>query len=246
MSIAAAAACSSPQPDTSIATQKCDLAEPPPALAFMTSLPIYWPTDFFSVDVKETAIPWQRAVLERCNTLVPIDTLSKDEAGFDPLAGHDRLAIIQPRGLSPLDNVALDDWVRRGGQLLLVLDPMLTGDYDFPLGDPARPVDTALIPPVVERWGLEVSFDDGQVPEPRSEVIGAASVPVLMAGVISRLESTDKRCGIFGNGVVASCQIGKGWVTIVADAAVFEHRAEGGENETSPLLHLLYYSFQHY
>ena len=91
--------------------------------------------------------------LEPLDTLSPIPALAADQPDLDPLAGLRRIAIIQPRGLSASDNVAVDGWVRAGGRLLLVLDPALTGEYDLPLGDPRRPVDTALIPPVANAWG---------------------------------------------------------------------------------------------
>ena len=63
-------------------------------------------------------MPWQRTALEAAYAIEPLDTLasvpgiSPDAPETDPLAGLQRLAVIQPRGLSPADNVALDDWVR--------------------------------------------------------------------------------------------------------------------------------------
>lgn len=145
-------------------------APPPPALGLMSSLPLTWPLDADMEAILGGADPmtWQRLAIGHCYTPVPLDTLSPadgsapEDIAKGPLAQLDRLAIIQPRGLSPADNVALDAWVRAGGRLLLALDPALTGDYDLPLGDPRRPVDAALIPPVVARWGLAVRFDEGQ------------------------------------------------------------------------------------
>lgn len=130
-------------------------------LGLMTSLPLYWPlgAGVAEIAVGTAGLPWQRSAIEARYALVPRDTLSPipglspNAPDTDPLAGLDRLAMIQPRGLSPADNVALDNWVRGGGRLLLVLDPALTGEYDLPLGDPRRPVDAALIPPVAARWG---------------------------------------------------------------------------------------------
>ena len=113
----------------------------------MTSLPLYWPADAALADIAAGTAPppWQRRAIEADYRLVPLDTLSPipalspDAPDTDPLAGLGLLAVIQPRGLSPADNVALDDWVRRGGRLLMALDPALTGDYEAPLGDPRRP-----------------------------------------------------------------------------------------------------------
>ncbi|MCK0129023.1 hypothetical protein [Erythrobacter sp. F6033] len=225
----------------------CGVEEPLPALGLMTSLPIYWPADFFAVDVKEPKLPWQRLALEKCNTLVPLDTLSVNESGYDPLAELDRLAVIQPRGLSPSDNVALDEWVRAGGQLLLVLDPMLTGEYDLPLGDPGRPVDAALIPPVVERWGMQVVFDEDQPFSKSVDVpFGSGRYRVSLAGQIE-IGNGSKQCDISGEGVFARCAIGEGSIFLLADAAAFEHELiieRDYTGERQPIHQLLQYVFR--
>ncbi len=118
-----------------------------PRLGLHTGLPLYRPLGLgVEAMVRGNGdVPWQRRAFERSNTLVPLDTLAPapgllpEDPPVDPLAGLERLAVIQPRALSPADNVALDDWVKAGGRLLLVLDPMLTGDYDLPIGDPRHP-----------------------------------------------------------------------------------------------------------
>jgi len=207
-----------------------------PKLGLMTSLPLYWPlgTDFTSLARGDSSVPWQREVLERDHSLLLLDTLSPiagltDNApDTDPLAGLDRIAVIQPRGLSPADNVALDEWVRDGGQLLLVLDPALTGHYAMPLGDPRRPSDTAVIPPVVERWGLKVLFDEAQAMR-RTVVLDGTTLPVSLGGTIRRLEggSHAGECVTSAQELVARCDLGAGRVTLLADAFAFE----GGHEE---------------
>lgn len=197
-------------------------------LGLMTSLPLYWEAGATMQDIaaSEAGVPWQRTVLEQRHDLTPLDTLSPipglgpDDAEIDPLAGIERLAVIQPRGLSPQDNVALDEWVQAGGRLLLVLDPMLTGEYPFALGDPRRPADVATIPAVVERWGMTVIYDERQEFEGGYELQGRP-VPASLYGQISAAEG----CVVGPGKVVARCAIGEGQVTVVVDAAVFE----GGE-----------------
>jgi hypothetical protein len=217
-------------------------APPPPegprsSLGLMTSLPLYWPLD---ADLAALAsgiadIPWQRNVLESryelalLDTLTPIPGLLPDEAETDPLAGLTRLAIIQPRGLSPADNVALDDWVRGGGHLLLALDPALTGRYDVALGDPRRPVDTALIPPVVARWGLAISFDDNQDIAAREVRMGARAIALALPGTITLGDKAQETCALDADAALARCRVGKGMVTLLADAAMFEHRELAGD-----------------
>lgn len=212
--------------------------QPAAPLGLMTSLPLYWPADAALEDIAagSTAPPWQRRVIEARYRLVPLDTLSPipglsaNAPETDPLASLTRLAIIQPRGLSPADNVALDNWVRRGGRLLMALDPALTGEYDAPLGDPRRPVDTALIPPVVKRWGLAVGFDEAQPLAPRAAPFGDVSLPLALAGHITRTGAAGKDCAFLAENSVATCTIGKGRVTLIADAALFEHPELAGED----------------
>lgn len=214
-----------------------------PKLGLMTSLPLYWPAgaDMAAITSGEAGVPWQRRLLEVGHELVPLDTLSPipglspDDPETDPLAGLERLAVIQPRGLAPADNVALDAWVRGGGHLLLVLDPLLTGEYPFALGDPRRPVDTALMPPVVARWGLGVGFDEMQ-PATRQLHLGSREITVSQAGQIERNQdraAADSSCEISAEKIVAQCRVGDGTVTLVADAAVFEQRELAGANGDS-------------
>ncbi|WP_379922264.1 hypothetical protein [Erythrobacter sp. R86502] len=204
-------------------------------LGLMTSLPLYWP---LGVQMGELAsgqvpVPWQRTELEARYAIDPLDTLSpvpSFPAGGpdrDPLAGLNALAIIQPRGLSPADNVALDQWVRGGGRLLLMLDPALTGEYDLPLGDPRRPVDTALIPPVVARWGLAISFDDTQAAVVTTTSLDDAPLPLALSGTVAIIDPEAARCTVMADGAAARCAVGKGMVTLIADAAVFEHEELG-------------------
>ncbi|WP_086616992.1 hypothetical protein [Erythrobacter tepidarius] len=211
-----------------------------PELGLMTSLPLYWQADAELADIAagRAIPPWQRRAIETRFVLVPLDTLSPvpalspDAPDTDPLAGLARLAVIQPRGLAPADNVALDAWVRRGGRLLLVLDPMLTGEYDGPLGDPRRPVDSALVPPVVARWGLAISFDAAQQPQVTQAPLGEARLPLVLAGRIALTDAAAGQCRLLAGAAAASCAIGKGRATLIADAALFEHpELAGAEGE---------------
>lgn len=209
-----------------------------PPLGLMSSLPLYWPADAALADIAAgtAPLPWQRRAIETRYRIVPLDTLSPvltvspDAPETDPLTGLQRLAVIQPRGLSPADNVALDDWVRAGGRLVLVLDPALTGDYAPPLGDPRRPVDSALIPPVVARWGLTITFDETQPLEPVTAPFAEGSLPLALPGRIAIAGAAGKACTLAADAAVAICRVGKGKVTLIADAALFEHPELAGED----------------
>ncbi|KPF61932.1 hypothetical protein [Porphyrobacter sp. AAP60] len=206
-------------------------------LGLMTSLPLYWPEGAEITDLAagRAPPPWQRVAMEQRYTLTLLDTLSSqpglspDAPETDPLTGLDRLAVIQPRGLSPADNVALDEWVRAGGRLLLVLDPALTGEYDLALGDPRRPVDNALIPPVVALWGLAVSFDEAQEAAVVGAMMGKTRLPLALAGKVAITDPGAAACRLAAKDAVALCKVGEGQVTLIADAAVFEHPELAGE-----------------
>lgn len=225
-----------------------------PQLGLMTSLPLYWPedADLATIAAGHAVPPWPRRWIETryritpLDTLAPVPALSPDAADTDPLAGLARLAVIQPRGLSPADNVALDEWVRGGGRLLMALDPVLTGEYAAPLGDPRRPVDSALIPPVVKRWGLEVFFpvlDDPAALPSESPIPGGSVVPVAAPGMIDLAPEAGARCTMMRGNAIAICAVGKGRVTLIADAALFEHSDLAGEGGAA-LLALLAVGFE--
>lgn len=225
-------------------------AAPRERLGLMTSLPLYWQADADLADIAagRAVPPWQRRAIETRFVLVPLDTLSPvpalspDTPDTDPLAGLSRLAVVQPRGLAPADNVALDTWVRAGGKLLLVLDPMLTGEYEAPLGDPRRPVDSALVPPVVARWGMAVSFDAAEEPAVTQVPMGDGTLPLALAGRIAITDPAAGQCRLLAGDAAASCAVGKGLVTLIADAGLFEHpELAGAEGEA--LLALLATAF---
>jgi len=202
-----------------------------PRLGLHTGLPLYRPLGLGveALARGEGDVPWQRRALERAHAIVLLDTLAPvpgllpGDPPVDPLGGLGRLAVIQPRALTPADNVALDDWVKAGGRLLLVLDPMLTGEYDLPLGDPRHPNTVALIPPVVERWGLEIAYDETQ--EPRFASYSGGTIPLAMAGEVRALEGRGTDCAFAADHALARCRVGDGSVTLLADAALFEHEA---------------------
>ncbi|MDA0818804.1 MAG: hypothetical protein O3C52_03660 [Proteobacteria bacterium] len=111
---------SDPEPEASVERHK---------LGLITSLPIYWRegSDMASLVDKHSETSWVRETLERRYEITPLDSLRGNEGEPAPIKQFERLIIAQPRGLSPADNEGLDTWVRQGGRLLYVLDPMLTG-----------------------------------------------------------------------------------------------------------------------
>lgn len=200
------------------ATPACSQPAPEPAapleLGLSGTIPIYWgeaagPAELLSGGTTH----WARAQVERSFTLRPLDLLDDDS-----LDGLERLLLAQPRALSPEENVALDAWVRGGGQLLLFADPLLTGESRFAVGDRRRPQDIVLLSPILTRWGLTLLFDEDQPPGFTVREVAGISVPLNLAGHFAG----ETACTLAGQAVLARCAIGKGTVTILADAALLD------------------------
>jgi hypothetical protein len=197
---------------------------PPPAggvLGLFTSLPIQWREAAEIGDLLSADAPPHPAlaVLARHGRVTALDTLA-DRAGALPLAPGALLVMAQPRPLSPPENVALDRWVRGGGHVLLFADPLLTAHSAFAIGDRRRPQDVALLSPILARWGLALTFDEAQAAGERVAALDGVDVPVNLPGRFALLDGAS--CELAGQGLLARCRVGKGRVTALADAALFE------------------------
>lgn len=220
-----------------LATAGCSVQAPPPVqtIGLFTTLPILWPEAQGAADLlKSDAAPphWARAVLARRGAIRPLDTLEN-------LGGVGLLVLAQPRPLSPQENVALDRWVRGGGRVLLLADPMLTAESAYALGDRRRPQAIALLSPILARWGLALQFDAAQPAGERIETLYDLPFPVNLPG---RFVATGGgvSCRIKAAGLAARCLVGKGQVVAVADAALLEDiPPDGAESRSATLDRLL-------
>lgn len=183
-----------------------------PDLLLLTSLPLVF-SEEFGLDQKGSAILF---ALQSRYRVVPIDAT-------DPatLAKGRLLMMAQPRAQTAENLVALDQWVRGGGHLLLLADPALDWPSETPLADPARPppiyADTGLL----AHWGLRLDS-----PDSRGPVVGeVAGEPVLTVSP-GRLSG---RCATSGDGLVAHCTLGQGKAIVIADADLLDIEALGGE-----------------
>ena len=120
-----------------------------PTVHVLTSLPLLFDEGFGLQPAKGEAATF----LRKRYRLKPIDLPSQLPAGGVLLAA-------QPRALPAEELVALDAWVRGGGKLLLLADPMLEWPSKRPLGDRLRPpvsfADTGLL----MHWGLRLDAPD--------------------------------------------------------------------------------------
>lgn len=194
-----------------------------PQLGLYSSLPILWGE---SEDIGGFlgqgggSGHWARDLLRSDGRLTALDSLA-DARGALPLPQHAVLILAQPRPLTPQENVALDDWVRSGGKVLLFADPMLTAPSIFALGDARRPQDVAMLSPILARWGLHLEFDEAQQPGEREIELPEGAVPVNLPGRFRPAEKPS-HCALAGDGLLADCRVGMGRVVALADAALFE------------------------
>lgn len=206
-------------------------------IGLQTSLPIVWRETSGVSDLLVTEGPshWALKVLRRLGDIVPLDTLD-GARGVAALPNQSLLVLAQPRVLSPGDNVALDDWVRAGGHVLLFADPMLTAESHYPLGDPRRPQDVALLSPILARWGLELVYDEDQ---PRAERIVTWRDVALPVDLRGSWDALGRDCAIEAEALIARCRIGAGEVLAVADAAVLDDSHEPGDSSSPKALETL-------
>jgi hypothetical protein len=191
--------------------------EPRPELGLMGTLPIYWGEAGDLADLLNGGeAHWARVRLEASYSLRPLDTLSDQS-----LAGIRQVLLAQPRALTPAENVALDAWVRAGGNLLLFADPMLTGESQFGIGDRRRPQDVIVLSPILRHWGLELDFDL-DTPEGFDTVTASGTtIPVNLPGRFSSTGGATP-CSLEAENILARCRIGSGSVVVLADAALLD------------------------
>ena len=176
-----------------------------PSLLLLTTLPIVFSDSF---DLKSSGSPALRA-LESRYRVEPIGV-----ADGRSLGGHKLLFMAHALPQPAEALVDLDSWVRRGSHLLLLADPLLEWPSDRPLGDPLRPpiafYDTGLL----AHWGLRLD-----PPTRRGPVERQVEGRMLMLDSPGTLSG---RCPTAGGGLIAHCTIGRGAVTIIADADLLQ------------------------
>ncbi len=172
-----------------------------PTLLLLTSLPLIFGEQF---SIQGGGSPALTALQSRYR-VVPISVTDPTDLGKGRL-----LLMAHPAAQPPEDLVELDEWVRRGGHVLLLADPMLEWPSKRPLGDPLRPppmfTDTGLL----AHWGLRLDAPDQRGPALRR--LDGYDVETISPGRLAG------RCEIGSDAAVARCRIGKGRAIVVADA----------------------------
>ena len=192
-----------------------------PALLLLTSLPLLFPEQFTLTRGGSPAL----TTLGTRYRVVPISVTDHAE-----LAKGRLLLMAHPPVQTAENLVALDDWVRRGGRLLLLADPMSEWPSQRPLGDPLRPSPMFMDTGLLGHWRLRLDAPDERG-RARRKLAGydvLTDSPGSLAG----------DCPIGGDGLVAHCAIGGGRATIVADSDFLdaERFGEPGRHNLDALL----------
>lgn len=172
-----------------------------PALLLLTSLPLVFPEEF---TLRGGGSPALTALSTRY-TVVPISVTDAAELRRGGL-----LLMAHAQAQTAENLVALDDWVRGGGRVLLLADPMSEWPSRRPLGDPLRPSPMFMDTGLLAHWGLRLAAPDERGPVGRR--LAGFAVLTDSPGSLSG------ECAISSDGLVAHCAIGKGQATVVADA----------------------------
>jgi hypothetical protein len=170
-------------------------------LLLLTSLPLLFNEEFGLHGSGSPALTALRSDFE----VVPISVADGAE-----LARGRLLLLAQPRAQTAENLVVLDAWVRKGGHLLLLADPLLEWPSRLPLGDVTRPpmmfTDTGLL----AHWRLTLDAPDQRGYATRK--LGGKDIVTVSPG------SLRGDCAVSPDRFVANCRIGAGRVIVVADA----------------------------
>lgn len=192
-----------------------------PTLLLLTSLPLLFSDDFSLSKVGSPAL----TKLQNHYRVMPISVADRSE-----LARGRLLLMAQPPAQTAENLVALDNWVRRGGHLLLLADPMLEWPSKRPLGDPLRPSPIFMDTGLLAHWELRLDAPDRRGLAART--LGGVEVMTDSPGSLSG------NCFISNDRLVAHCRIGAGSVTVVADADFLDvdHLGPGVEHNLDAVI----------
>ncbi len=191
-----------------------------PELLLLTSLPLAF-GDSFALDAAGS--PVLDALDQRFRVRI-IATASPSE-----LKGARLLLMAHPLAQPAEDLVALDEWVRKGGKLLLLADPRLDWADSRPLADPTRPPPMFMDTGLLAHWGLRLDSPTASVD--RASTLAGRTIATRSPGQIHG------SCAVAADRIVAKCRIGAGTAIIVADADFLDwSRDEAGARGATAVL----------
>lgn len=195
-----------------------------PTLMLLTSLPIVF-GEQFAIDGGGSP------ALQALESRYRVRSISVTSPG--ELRSGNLLLMAHPLAQTAENLVALDEWVRRGGRVMLLADPMLEWPSERPLGDPLRPAPMFSDTGLLARWGLRL--DTPENPGPKMQKLAELQVMTDSPGTLHG------SCRTSADRLMADCQVGKGRAIVVADADFVRADQLGGAagNNLKALLALL-------
>ena len=187
-----------------------------PRLLLLTSLPLVFGEGF---SLESGGSPALKALSARF-TVLPISTTAPAELRKAPL-----LLMAHPPAQTAENLVALDRWVRDGGRVLLLADPLLEWPSDRPLGDPLRPPSMFMDTGLLTHWGLRTEPAEQRGPQMRR--LAGYEVVTASPGSLSG------GCEVSADRLTAQCRIGRGRATIIADADLLDVEHLDGPTENN-------------
>lgn len=170
-------------------------------LAVITALPLFWSENGSGQPADAPIVTLLRTRFD----IVPTDSVATLTASHAR-----RLLLAQPRGMTGEDLIAIDRWVRDGGNALVLADPLLRWPSELPLGDRRRaPLSAVGLAPLLGRWGFPLQrLEQGEHRD------------ILTDGGLL----TWSGAAVFGGSLVQQRRVGKGSVMWVGDADLLDDR----------------------
>ncbi|MEH6756118.1 MAG: DUF4350 domain-containing protein [Parasphingorhabdus sp.] len=200
------------------ATNAPDNASAPIQVQLMTSLPIIWGDGASMESIlsgKTSPAPiyshWQKNY-----NITAVDSFEGLEN-----SGTDIVLLAQPPAMDPADIAAIDAWVRAGGKVIILTDPMLVWPTALPLGDKRRPLASGLLSPLLSHWGLALQMPDATGSGRVELEFPQATVSTVGIGTFKPIAEPDEshaECALSIAHVMVRCKVGQGAAIILADA----------------------------
>ncbi|MCK0533498.1 Gldg family protein [Sphingobium agri] len=187
---------------------------PRPKLAVISALPLFWKEGEAGFGARSDA-PIVTLLRRR------FDVQAVDSPLGPAMRDANALLLAQPRVFSPAELVVLDNWVRNGGHVLLLADPLLRWPSSLPLGDRRRPPAVSMIGPLLNHWGLALLPPVAVAEERRILEDGRVLTTMGSSGFALQPGTS---CHIEEEGLAARCAIGRGNAVLVADADLIDDR----------------------
>lgn len=193
-----------------------------PTVGIVSALPLFWPEGV------APAAQLSPGPTDRRGPLVEaLDARAVDMIDAASLSRLDTLILAQPRLLQPVELVALDDWIRKGGRAIVFADPLLMWPSGLSVADPRRAPLTSLLDPLLIHWGLRLEPVAPGEQGVRRAMLSSGHVLIIAGASRFSLTPDEKSaasCALAEGSLMALCKVGGGSVRLIADADMLDDR----------------------